>query len=76
MLCSPTKLADYLKKTYDTFGKEIDLSHFYSPIGLNLGGGSPAEIAVSITAEILAIYHQKKTIQHMRELVHDQLRYW
>jgi xanthine dehydrogenase accessory factor len=76
MLCSPTKLADYLKKTYDTFGKEVDLSRFYSPIGLNLGGGSPAEIAISITSEILAVIHQKESILHMRELVHDHLRYW
>ncbi|MBN2605378.1 MAG: XdhC family protein, partial [Bacilli bacterium] len=53
MLCSPDKLQSYLEKTYDKFGKDIDLSNFYSPIGLDLGGGSPEEIAISITAEIL-----------------------
>lgn len=66
MLCSLTKLKDYLDKTYESFGKDIDLSHFYSPIGLDLGGGSPEEIAISITAEILAIHHQKTGHKHLR----------
>ncbi|MCZ6877654.1 MAG: XdhC family protein [Acidobacteria bacterium] len=29
----------------------------HSPIGLNLGGRRPAEIAVSILAEIIALRH-------------------
>ncbi len=76
MLCSPAKLADYLEKTKAQFGPSVDLSHFYSPIGLDLGGGSPAEIAISITSEILAIHHQRSTLRHMRENLHDSLRYW
>lgn len=66
MLCSMTKLNDYLNKTYEKFGKEIDLSHFYSPIGLDTGGGSPAEIAISIAAEMLAVGYQKEGHKHMR----------
>jgi xanthine dehydrogenase accessory factor len=76
MLCSPMKLNDYLSKTYESFGKNIDLSHFYSPIGLDLGGGSPAEIAVSIVSEILAVSHGKKNHQHMRETTHGVPHYW
>lgn len=66
MLCSKTKLNDYLGKTYEKFGRDIDLSHFYSPIGLDTGGGSPAEIAISIAAEMLAIGHDKEGHNHMR----------
>ncbi len=77
MLCSPAKLKDYLNKTYKTFGKDIDLTNFYSPIGLNLGGGSPEEIAISITSEILAVSHNKKRLSHMREVIEDgSYCYW
>ncbi len=77
MLCSIQKLMDYLDKTYEEFTTDIDLSNFYSPIGLDIGGGSPEEIAISITSEILAVSHQKKGHKHMRELVtNDSYRYW
>lgn len=77
MLCSIRKLKDYLDKTYDVFGKDIDLSNLYLPIGLDLGGGSPEEIAISIASELLAVSHQKSNHKHMREMVkHDAYRYW
>lgn len=76
MLCSPEKLADYLKSTYERLGNDIDLSYFYSPIGLDLGGGSPEEIAISITSEILAVSHNKTTISHMRSAYSDHNHYW
>ena len=76
MMCSIEKLKDYLKETYQRFGHDIDLSRFYSPIGLNLGGGSPEEIAISIASELLAIEHGKSEIKHMREMLDDNNRYW
>ncbi len=77
MLCSQKKLKDYLEKTYQLHGKDIDLSNFYSPIGLDLGGGSPEEIAISITSEILAISHKKQGHLHMREVLNDgDNHYW
>ncbi len=76
MLCSKEKLKDYLEKTYETFGKDIDLSHFYSPIGLAIGGSSPEAIAISIASEILALHHDKTSIQHMREVDNEHNRYW
>jgi len=66
MLCSLPKLKDYLSKTYEHFGKGIDLSNFYSPIGLDTGGGSPAEIAISIASEMLSIEYNKTGHKHMR----------
>ena len=76
MLCSPEKLDEYLESTYKRFGKDIDLSYFYSPIGLDLGGGSPEEIAISISAEILAVSHDKKNHSHMRSVFSDKNHYW
>lgn len=68
MLCSRKKIADYLKKAYTTFGKDIDLTNFYSPIGLNIGGNSPEEIAISISGEILSVYYNKSELNaHLRD---------
>lgn len=36
-----------------------DLSRIFAPIGLDLGGPTPQEIAVAILAEIVAVRHQK-----------------
>ncbi|MDD3712643.1 MAG: XdhC family protein, partial [Candidatus Izemoplasmatales bacterium] len=76
MLCSPDKIRGYLASTYEKYGKDIDLSFFYSPIGLELGGMTPEEIAISITAEILALTYQKKGHRHMRETLDDKDCYW
>jgi len=68
MLCSKKKIADYLARAYEEYGKDIDLSNFYSPIGLNIGGNSPEEIAISISAEILSVYYNKSEINaHLRD---------
>lgn len=77
MLCSPEKLKDYLTITYAQFGQDINLDYFYSPIGLDLGGNSPEEIAISITSEILAISNHKQGHKHMRGSVNDDTHhYW
>ena len=77
MLCSPEKLSNYLEKTYEKYGRKVNLSNFYSPIGLDLGGGSPEEIAISITAEILAVSNRKKNHNHMREALNGGKHcYW
>ena len=38
-----------------------DLNRVYTPIGLNIGGHTPAEIAISITAEMIQVRSQKRT---------------
>jgi len=67
MLCSKNKLKDYLVKTHEKFGENLDLTNHYAPIGIDTGGGSPAEIAISIGAEILAVYYNKTGNKHMRD---------
>jgi len=76
MLCSPDKIKDYLKSTYETFGKDINLSFFYSPIGLDTGGMTPEEIAISISSEILVVLNAKEGHKHMREILDGQDCYW
>ncbi len=66
MLCSPSKLNDFLSRIYKKFGKNADLSNLYSPIGLDIGGGSPEEIAISIVSEILVVNNGKTGHKHMR----------
>ena len=68
MLCSKRKIAEYLEKAYEAYGKDIDLTNFYSPIGLNIGGNSPEEIAISISSEMLSVYYGKSELHaHLRD---------
>ncbi|HQF34504.1 MAG TPA: XdhC family protein, partial [Petrotogaceae bacterium] len=39
---------------------DVDLSVLYSPIGLDIGGQTPSEIAVSVTAQIQAAMYGKQ----------------
>ena len=54
-----------MKRIKERFG-DVDLTNFYSPVGLDTGGGSPEEIAISICAEILAVKNGKTGHRHMR----------
>ena len=47
--------------------KNPDLSYCYLPIGIDVGGDSPAEIALSIVAEIQAIRYGKN-VRHLRDI--------
>lgn len=47
-------------------GDDLDLAWIHSPAGLRLGGGTPAEIALSIAAEIQAVRTGKGRHDHMR----------
>lgn len=77
MLCSKKKILDYLEIAYKKHGKDINLENMYSPIGLDIGGDSPEEVAVSIAGEILSIYYDKKELNsHMRNRVPDDKKYF
>lgn len=44
----------------------LDLSRVYAPVGLDIGAVSPAEIAVSIVAELVALRHRVDAAGHLR----------
>lgn len=78
-LMGPRDRLEEMLKAYDDEAKPDadDLLKLYSPIGLNLGGGAPYEIAVSILSEILAIHNDRKPEHlHQREgSIHDRLKH-
>ncbi|MFB6299213.1 MAG: XdhC family protein [Halobacteriales archaeon] len=54
---------------------EDELDRIYTPIGIDLGGGSPYQIATSIVAEVLAVANDR-TPKHLRVRegpIHDRV---
>ncbi|WP_394753266.1 XdhC family protein [Crenothrix sp.] len=49
------RLLDDVEKTGGFTCKDTDLARIYAPVGLDIGAGSPEEIALSIIAEIRAL---------------------
>jgi len=39
---------------------EVELARIHGPVGLDLGGRRPAEIALAILAEIVAVRHGRR----------------
>lgn len=68
-LMGPRKRFEEMLEAFEdegrTFSKD-ELADVYTPIGLDLGGGTPYQIATSIVAEVLAV-HNDRTPQHLKE---------
>lgn len=58
MIGSRRKITEFKKKLGKHFARKL-LEKIYSPIGLDLGGDSPAEIAISILAQIIQLKNEK-----------------
>ena len=71
MIGSKNKVTANLKKLRAEIG-EADLQNLYSPIGLDIGGDTPSEIALSIAAEMQSIEFQKKSF-HLKILSPQRL---
>ncbi|MGE5462435.1 MAG: XdhC family protein [Syntrophothermus sp.] len=54
----------------EELGDAIDLSVLHSPVGLNIGGRQPQEIALSIAAELQAIRYGKAAHRHLSKPLH------
>lgn len=65
MIGSRTKVAICLRELSEAGVSDETIENIYTPVGLNIGGDSPAEIAVGIMAEIIAIDHGKE-VPHMK----------
>jgi xanthine dehydrogenase accessory factor len=51
----------------------VDLRRVYAPVGLALGAVSPAEIAVSIVGELIALVHGAQAASHLRAIEDPRL---
>lgn len=72
MIGSRAKCHTILEKLRDDGYQETQLARVYAPIGLNLGGPTPAEIALAILAEIVAV--RRGIATHERPLVYLRSR--
>lgn len=52
----------------------IDQNRIYAPIGLDLGGGSPSQIALSIVSEVLAVHNERQPghLKDRTKPIHDR----
>lgn len=57
MIGSPRKVRTVFERLMANGVPKADLARVYAPIGLRTGGQTPAEIAVSILAEIVSVQH-------------------
>lgn len=67
VLASRRKAKAMVQKLKEKIGNGIDLQYLYMPVGLDLGGRSVDEIAVSIIAEIQSVKYKKSGLNHMKE---------
>jgi len=63
MLASDKKINDLLKKLAKETGKKP--KKIYSPIGLNIGGATPPEIAIAILAQIQTVKYNVENIKNL-----------
>jgi xanthine dehydrogenase accessory factor len=66
VIASRSKAAQLKKQLIDDLGSQLDISNLFTPIGIDLGGSTESEIALSITAEIQAVLFNK-TVPHLRK---------
>ncbi|WP_135805346.1 XdhC family protein [Halorussus marinus] len=74
-LMGPHERFERMAEEFPASVDESDLDALYTPIGLDLGGGSPYQIAHSIVAEALAVANGR-TPGHLREReghIHDRI---
>ncbi|GAB7010673.1 XdhC family protein [Halorubrum trueperi] len=77
-LMGPRERFEEMREAFDDEGTafdESDLASLYTPVGLDLGGGSPYQIAHSIVGEVLAVSNDRSP-RHLREReehIHDRV---
>ncbi len=65
MIGSKKKVKESILKLKGSLNNNASLENLYSPVGLDIGGETPDEIAISIMAQIQAIIY-KKDVNHFR----------
>jgi len=78
-LLGPRKRFEEMREAFAREGRTFDedeLARIYTPIGLDLGGGTPFHIAQSIVAEVTAVHHDREP-RHLTERegpIHDRVQ--
>ena len=67
MIASHVKRDTLLGKLPEALRERINPDLLFTPCGLNIGGKSPAEIAVSVAAEMQSVRYGKGGQKHMRD---------
>ncbi len=65
IIASRAKANGLIRNLKEDFGEEIDLSRIFTPVGLDIGGDTESEIALSIASEIQAIRFERN-VPHLR----------
>jgi xanthine dehydrogenase accessory factor len=60
VIASKAKATKLIQQLKNNLGNKIDLSNLHTPIGIDIGGSTDSEIALSIAAEIQAIQFNRK----------------
>ena len=55
LIASKKKCVKMVEKLCEDLGGKADLSNLYTPIGLKIGGSTPADIGLSVAAELQAV---------------------
>jgi len=67
LIASKRKSPLMIQQLSEELGKNINLDILYTPVGLDIGGQSPDEIAISIISELQVIRYGKEGHKHMRK---------
>lgn len=67
LIASRRKRDQMLERLSRELGKNLPLDRLYCPCGLDIGGSTPAEIAISVISEIQAVHFGKSGQKHLKE---------
>ncbi len=70
VVASKRKIGIFKEDLKKEFG-DIDFYNLYSPAGLDIGGKTPDEIAISIISEMQTIRYKKEKLRHLRDDIHN-----